>query len=321
MKRSATGGVVLGSDFMALGVVRSLAEHGVPTFVLSHEAGIARFSRYCDGSLIVKDLHQDRSFPEHLLAAAKTYGLEGWVPYPNCDITVELLARHRDALADVYRVGTPPWPVTRQFIDKCLCYDLAEANGIPIPLRYPTDSLEALLESDPAYPLVLKPTTKDRFYPHTKKKALRADSPEQVRDQYTFMRTMLEPSEIVAQELIEGGTKVLFSHVVFFDGERICVSMTGHRARQHPMDFGKATTYAVSTVIPELHEPTERLLKAMGYYGIAEVEFMFDERSGLYKFIEINGRPWGWHTLAKAAGANISYAYFCHLMEKELPDI
>ncbi len=44
-----------------------------------------------------------------------------------------------------------------------------------------------------------------------------------------------------------------------------------------------------------------------------------DEKAGLYKFIEINGRPWGWHTLAKAAGANIPYAMFCHLTDRELP--
>jgi D-aspartate ligase len=70
------------------------------------------------------------------------------------------------------------------------------------------------------------------------------------------------------------------------------------------MDFGHATTYAVTVDVPEIAELGKKLLRELGYWGIAEVEFMWDQRSQTHKFIEINGRFWGWHTLARAAGIN-----------------
>ena len=86
--------------------------------------------------------------------------------------------------------------------------------------------------------------------------------------------------------------------------------MSAKRSRQHPMDFGHATTFAESVDVPEIEELAVRFLRAIGYRGIAEVEFMYDTQSKCFKFIEMNGRVWGWHTLAKAAGVNLPYALY-----------
>jgi D-aspartate ligase len=43
------------------------------------------------------------------------------------------------------------------------------------------------------------------------------------------------------------------------------------------------------------------------------VEFMLDEKTGQYKFIEMNGRFWGWHVLTQTAGLNFP-ADLYHLM-------
>jgi D-aspartate ligase len=63
----------------------------------------------------------------------------------------------------------------------------------------------------------------------------------------------------------------------------------------------------------------EKLLTEMKYRGIAEVEFMRDERDQVLKFIEINGRPFGWNRLATAAGVNIPYAMY-RMMLDQPPD-
>jgi predicted ATP-grasp superfamily ATP-dependent carboligase len=85
------------------------------------------------------------------------------------------------------------------------------------------------------------------------------------------------------------------------------------------MDFGKATTYAVSKHMPELEKMATRLLAEIGYTGIAEVEFMKDDKDGLFKFLEINGRPWGWHTLLRAAGLNIPLLLYLKETGQEVP--
>jgi len=51
----------------------------------------------------------------------------------------------------------------------------------------------------------------------------------------------------------------------------------------------------------------------MGYYGLSEVEFMYDDRNGKYKLLEINPRTWGWHTLGAAAGVNFSELLFADI--------
>jgi hypothetical protein len=76
-----------------------------------------------------------------------------------------------------------------------------------------------------------------------------------------------------------------------------------------------------SVDLPEIVELGDRLLREMGYWGVAEVEFMRDEKAHVYNFIEVNGRFWGWHTLARAAGINFpKLVYdFMHGVQSSVP--
>lgn len=71
--------------------------------------------------------------------------------------------------------------------------------------------------------------------------------------------------------------------------------------------------------IPELRGPTELLLDALGYKGIAEVEYLQDQRTGGWKLIEINPRHWDWHQIEVGSGVNLSWIACCHLSGKPLP--
>jgi predicted ATP-grasp superfamily ATP-dependent carboligase len=71
------------------------------------------------------------------------------------------------------------------------------------------------------------------------------------------------------------------------------------------MDFGHASTFAETISGNDISCLGEKFLRAIGYYGIAEVEFMYDERDGHYKLIEVNPRIWGWHALAEFAGVDL----------------
>ena len=138
------------------------------------------------------------------------------------------------------------------------------------------------------------------------------NSADELRNEYLTMASIIDPAEIIVQEFISGGGKNLYSYAALFDGEKIIAGMVANRLRQHPREFGHATTFAVSVDIPELKDLAERLLQEIGFCGIAEIEFMKDERDAVYKFIEINGRLWGWHTLAKAAGVNLPLLLYQH---------
>ena len=308
------GAIILGGDFQGLGIIRCLAEHNIPVFLVDYELSISKFSRYVHRKTADSKLLNENYFTDYLIRLAKTYNLEGWVLYATKDEMLKIISMNIDVLKKWFRVPLPGWDVVQKFYFKEKAYDLAESLSIPIPKVYKHKSINDLLEQALTFPIVIKPINKEKYYPKTKKKAVRADNKEQLIKEYQIMNSIIDSSEMIVQEMIEGGTKNLFSYATFFDGEKSIGGISAIRLRQHPMDFGQATTYAVSVQIPELEEMGNRILKEMGYFGIAEVEFMKDEKENKFKFLEVNGRFWGWHTLAKEAGINFPFILYSFMV-------
>ena len=78
--------------------------------------------------------------------------------------------------------------------------------------------------------------------------------------------------------------------------------MVARRLRQHPLEFGRASTYVETAEVPELETLSERLLRAVDYYGLVELEYKLDPRDGQYKLLDFNARTWGYHSLGSRAG-------------------
>ena len=52
----AVGAVVIGGDYQGLGIVRSLGRRGIPVCIIDDEYSIARFSRYAQRAIRVREL-------------------------------------------------------------------------------------------------------------------------------------------------------------------------------------------------------------------------------------------------------------------------
>ena len=295
---------MIGADFQAVGVVRALAAEGIPCFLLASERGIAIHSRHARRQVCKYDLLEDPHAVAYLKQLAESEGIKGWVVFCVNDETIEFLAKNHAELSEFFVLAVPPWEIAQNFYEKDRAYLLAASCGIPIPRQYSTESLDQLLNAKPDYPLVLKPAFKKNYYDKTKNKAILVKNEAELRREYSTMRSLIPASQIVAQDMIEGGTRNLFSYVTLFDGKQIVSGLAAARLRQHPMDFGHATTYAEQRENEELEQLATKFLQALKYKGVAEVEFMLDEKTGEYKFIEMNGRFWGWHVLTQVAGLN-----------------
>jgi len=88
--------------------------------------------------------------------------------------------------------------------------------------------------------------------------------------------------------------------------------------RQHPMEFGRASTYVEVVSVPELKRLATQLLQGISYSGLAEVEFMYDPRYARFELLEVNPRIWGWHTITIRAGLHLPYLAYANAIGEQV---
>jgi D-aspartate ligase len=317
--RGQAGAIVIGGDYQGLGIVRSLGRRGIPVCVIDDEASIARVSRFSTRAIHVPSLKDEPSTLDTLDAARRAHGLEGWVLFPTREETVAALARNRASLAQAFRVPTPDWETIRHAWDKRETYRLAQTLGIPIPKTWiPLDENE-LHNLNTRGPAIVKPAIKEHFFYETRAKAWRADTESDLRRLFRKAVSVVGAGEVIVQELIPGDGNQQHSYCAFFkDGEPVA-SMTVRRRRQHPSDFGRASTFVETVDLAALEEPSLRFLGAIGYYGLVELEYKLDPRDGEHKLLDVNARTWGYHSVGPAAGVDFPYLLFCDQLGCEVP--
>jgi predicted ATP-grasp superfamily ATP-dependent carboligase len=310
MSSSSTGALVVGGDYQGLGIARSLGRQGVPVFVLDDERSIARTSRYVQRHARVRELRSREETLDALVNAVDRFGLQGWVLYPTREETVAAVATERKALGELLRVPTPEWASVRQAWDKRETYRVAAELGIPTPKTWLPRDEEELALVDLTRPVVIKPAIKENFFYATGAKGWRADTGDELVARYREAAAVVDPEEIIVQEMIPGGGDRQVAYCAFFKDGRPVASMTARRLRQHPSDFGRASTFVETVDIPELEELSLRFLHEIGYYGLVELEYKQDAEDGTYKLLDVNARTWGYHSLGPAAGVDFPYLLF-----------
>jgi len=306
----APGAIVIGGDYQGLGIARSLGRRGIPVCVIDDETSIARASRYVRKVVRVGDLRSEASVLDALATARQRLGVSGWVLFPTRDETVAAIAANRDALRHDFRVPTPELASVRRAWDKRETYRLATELRIPIPRTWFPRAEADLLTIDVDAPAVIKPAIKEHFFYASRAKAWRADGSAELLSCFRRAAKIVDEGEVIVQEMIPGGGEEQYAYCAFFRDGRAVASMTVRRRRQHPSDFGRASTYVETITRPELAEPSARFLSAIGYYGLVELEYKRDPRDGAFKLLDVNARTWGYHTLGPAAGVDFPYLLF-----------
>jgi predicted ATP-grasp superfamily ATP-dependent carboligase len=315
------GAVVIGGDYRALGVVRSLGRQGIPVWVLKDEHLVATASRYTRRSLPWPDLEPRRQV-EYLLDLGRRHQLKGWVLIPSGDEAVALLARHHATLSEQFRLAVPPWDVTRWAYDKRLTHRLASDVGIDHARTSYPQSREEVAALDWAFPVLLKPAHKERqLNRFTAAKAWRIDDSRTLVARYDEARTLVAPNVIMMQELIPGGGESQFSYAALCLDGRPLASIVARRTRQYPVDFGRYSTFVETIDQPGVEEVARRLIAALRYTGLIEVELKRDPRDGRYKLLDLNPRVWGWHSLGRRAGVDFPYLQWQLIRGESVPEL
>jgi D-aspartate ligase len=304
------GAIVVGGDYQGLGIVRSLGRRNVPVCIIDDENSIARFSRYATHSLGVPSLREEKQTVDAVLDIGRRLNLKDWVLYPTRDETVAAFARYRPLLTESFRVPTPGWDTMKWVWDKRNTYHLANELGIPTPKTWYPRNRQDLeqIRDDP--PFAVKPAIKEHFFYATRAKAWRANNRAELQALFLRAAAQVKPGEVMIQDLIPGDGHRQFAYCAFFKEGQAVGSMVVRRTRQHPPEFGRASTFVETIDLPLLEELSARFLRAINYYGLVEMEYKLDPRDGQYKLLDVNGRTWGYHSLGSGAGVDFPYMLF-----------
>jgi predicted ATP-grasp superfamily ATP-dependent carboligase len=95
---------------------------------------------------------------------------------------------------------------------------------------------------------------------------------------------------LMVQEYIPGSDRAVWMFNGYFDRSGKCLAaFTGKKLHQFPVHRG-LTCMGVCQGNEAVESTARKLLTAVGYRGAVDIDFLFDERDGSYKVIDINPR-------------------------------
>ncbi len=317
--RRGTGAVILGGTCIVPPIARNLETNGIKVCVLDSGICEARFSRYVSRFLKCPPVEDEEEYVSYLLKIVEWEHLEGWVLFASNDQCLRIVARHRQLLSKYYVMTLPPWEIVSFLYDKRLTYSLAKEAGIPFPETHRPENLKKLLALEIDFPVMLKPVITHRLFSKTQNKAYCADNVQELQDLYQKMCRIIGPADILVQEFIPEGAGALYSFAGYFKDGYPVAGLSTKRLRQYPVKVGKLSTFVEVINNSELEKLATRLLRHIGYTGLAEVEFMWNRKHARFGLLEVNARFWAWHELAIAAGLDLHRIVFADALDKEIP--
>ncbi len=295
--------LVFGAHITALAVIRAFGRSRVPVYVAGGDrTAIARSRWYrpVEGTDIGETTDGAR-LGEYLRALP----LSRSVLFPCSDRWALALA---SLPADIARRHVPvvaALDVVRTLVDKRRFARAATALDVPAPRVVEPDALSTIDARD-IRRFFVKPSNSQHFADRFGVKAIPLESRDHASD--LLGRLAADNVDVILQELVPGPPA---AHV-FLDGYvdragtmRACLAR--RRLRMYPRPFGNSTLSVTIPVEPvaQAVDALRRLFDGLGYTGLFDAEFAYDERDGLYKIVEVNARPWWQLELTQGSGLDV----------------
>jgi len=281
-------------------------------------------SRYCAGRFL---WDFDKSAPdasvEFLTKVARTVGGRP-VLLPTFDTRSLLVADHAEALAEHYVFARPPSGAARRLYSKREMYQICREQNIPTA---ETQFPKTMAELDDAtgsmrFPMVLKGIDGDRLMRRTG--GVRMMIAQRSEDLRAAFARLDEPGypNLMLQEFIPGDDDQVWMMAGYFDEQSECrFAITARKIRQLPLRGG-ITGLGVCDPCEAVVDSTRRIVRAVDYRGVLDVDFRYDPRDGLHKMLDVNPRPGAHFRLfADRNGLDVVRAFYLDMTRQPLPPI
>ncbi|MER7579253.1 ATP-grasp domain-containing protein [Kitasatospora sp. NPDC097691] len=304
-----------------VGVVRSLGRAGVPVHAMVEDRLTpTAVSRYLTRAFVRPTTGRER--PERLVSLVRDVGRaidRPCIALPTDDEAAVLLAEHADELAPYFTLPPVAAGLPRRLADKGALHAICLEHGIPAPATVAPRDHDELLAAvrTCGYPMVLK-----NLQPFTRLSRPVVSHSTIVRDEQELLaacppngRLSVLAQEYLAQERSEDW----ITHLCCGPGGEPLAVFTGRKLRSYP-PTGGFTTRAVSLPNPELADLAAGLCRALGYSGIADLDWRLDLRDGKYKLLDFNPRTGAQFRLFETAdGVDVVRALHLSLTGRPVP--
>lgn len=305
-----------GENRSALAVTRSLGKQGYRVVVVGpSDRSLSSVSRYCAKGIAVPDpLTSGNEYAAAICKICERESID--VIFPVTEQSIYLLNPMRDSFLKHIILACPPQEMMQAVSDKFRLFQLAEKLSIAIPQTFylnNADCLKNVIGQIVNFPVVVKPSLSRMLVEgeFISGGVCYANSRNQLEEYYETNPVLQYPSMI--QEKIIGPGTGLFT---LFDYNRYLALFSHQRLREKPPSGGVSVVCESVPLDDEMVTSTKKLLSAVGFVGVAMVEFKRDVRDGKAKLMEINGRFWGSLQLAIACGVDFPALYLKYLQGK-----
>jgi predicted ATP-grasp superfamily ATP-dependent carboligase len=302
--------IVLGVETqIGLALVRELGRAGVPVVAVSHDAhAIGLASRYVWRRVVCGPPRSQRVIDE-LNRLGAELGPVSLLTVSEANLAWINSVRGR--LGDQIRPAVPAQAALAKVLDKSLTLDTARAVGVQVPLTLEVSSLAELQLSASSfpYPAVLKWKDPNAVAPRLSARGLALFKAEYVLDEAGLLAVGHRYADLGEWPLIQQYCPGRGLGQFFYMRDGVPIRRFQHlRIAEWPPEGGFS---AVCDALPldqhlALQERSVALLQALGWEGVAMVEYRYDDASRQAVLMEVNGRFWGSLPLAVACGAGFA---------------
>ena len=292
---------VPGGDTTAcLPVMESLSQKGIEVTVGSHKRICAGFfSRYPKHRyLYPSPENRPEDFIDRIVALTKENGFE--VIMPVGEFVAPLLVKYRDTLPSCVKIPLPNWDTFLKARDKSKTMKIAIENQIPCPVTYfPEEEDIDWIGGNVEYPVLVKPCVGHAAIgisiANSKKELIRS-----------YQRVKAEYGDCIIQEYIPQTGVQYKAELVVNKDSNVKAGIVYAKIRYYP-PTGGSSTLDCTVARQDILETSERMMKAIGWYGVADLDFIEDPRDGVVKLMEINPRFTRSIKIASISGLDFPY--------------
>ncbi|TPR25432.1 carboxylate--amine ligase [Apilactobacillus micheneri] len=294
--------VLLGSDFNAYGMARSLYEkYGKPVKAYAEKAlAPTRYTKIVDLSLI-DGFSEDPKWIEEMLKLKQKYSKHSEpVILIGCgDGYAELISKHKDELDDVFICPYVNYELIKKLNSKENFYKECEKFSLPYPKTRIISKSEYESDEDIeqpfGYPVALKPTNSVEWLDihfEGRKKAFTIKSEAEFKDIVSKIYDNGYTSDLILQDFIPGDDSNMRTLNAYVDkNHKVKMMCLGHPLLEDPSPSSIGNYVAI---LPEYNEKLYSMVKTfleeINFTGYANFDMKYDIRDNSFKLFEINLR-------------------------------